>query len=90
MGWSERIIKDRNRQPFVPTGPAPRPLDVAEMRWLRELLADCLQSSRLSDWERDFVHGQRLNLQRLGVAAVLSDKQMGVLRKIEEKIHAAG
>lgn len=62
----------------------------ATRRWLGELLADCDRSPRLSPWERQVTGDLACRLIERGEALDLSERQMTVLKRIEEKIHAAG
>jgi hypothetical protein len=60
------------------------------VRWLDELCGDAERSGRLSAWERSFLADmQRIRREYRGRLA-LTEGQMGKLRQIEEKIHAAG
>jgi hypothetical protein len=58
--------------------------------WLRELLIDCDKSPRLTSWERVFVGDIGLRHAQFDVGLMISDPQMTILKKIEEKIHACG
>ena len=88
---------------IIETPPAPRVLrpagsiDVAEAepigrrsRWLNEILVDSEKSARLSAWERNFTEGLRRRFERHGTETLVSIAQMTTLRRIEEKIYAAG
>lgn len=59
-------------------------------RWLDGLLADCEASPRLTPWEMQFTGDVASRLIERGNTLDLSERQMQVLRRIEEKIHAAG
>jgi len=75
------------RGAYLPGGPT---MSAAQIAWLDELLADAARSPRPTLWERDFlasIAGQR---RRGGDALGLSENQLAALRRIEEKIHAAG
>ncbi len=58
--------------------------------WLKEFLADCAKSPRLSRWERDFVFNVGRRFDWFTSWLVITPKQMGILRRIEVKIHAVG
>jgi len=93
MGWSERApVYQRagNAAPREPRTPAEPELSPEMMAWLRELLTDCRKSPRVTGWTADFVGDIRLRFDRFGSRLRLSPKQMSLLQKIEEKIHAAG
>lgn len=65
-------------------------LDSDTLRWIQELLADAEDSPRVTEWERSFLGDVLARLAERGQALWLSDRQMAVLKRIEEKIHAAG
>jgi hypothetical protein len=90
MPWSERARR-RGGAPQEPAKAAPgMQLDPVRRRWLEGLLAACEKSGRLNSWEITFTAsiGSRLAIE--GDRMVLTEKQFGVLWKIEEKVHAAG
>ena len=59
-------------------------------KWLDELLADAADSARLTGWEGSFIGDVRDRLIEWGNALSISERQMEVLKRIEEKIYAAG
>ena len=59
-----------------------------QLAWVQEVLKDADACPRLTPWERSFVGSIREGVTRLGILAQFSEKQMAVLRKIEEKIYA--
>ena len=61
-----------------------------QVKWLNEFLTDSEKSGRLTDWERDFIYSLWDRFGRYGAATTISDAQWTVLRRLEEKIHAAG
>ena len=78
---------DRARRRGAATEPNLSPQQVA---WLTELLRDALASPRLNSWELGFIEGLDSRFRQYGAQLLLSEKQLVSLRKIEEKIHAAG
>lgn len=89
--WSARMVQDRygSREHRTRLAGGPQ-LNAQQIAWLLELIADCDKSARPTAWERNFVQDIASRLQQRGADLVLSDKQSDVLKKIEEKIHAAG
>ena len=61
-----------------------------QVKWLNEVLGDAEKSGRLTDWERDFIYSLWDLFGRYGAATTISSAQWTILRRIEEKIHAAG
>jgi hypothetical protein len=59
-----------------------------QLRWVQEILKDAESCPRLTDWERNFVANIQEGIGRLGILARFSDRQMAILRQIEEKIYA--
>jgi hypothetical protein len=74
----------------VAPAPVRHALTTKQVAWLAELLGDCQKSPRLSTWEGSFVSDVRQRFAESGMTLALSDRQMETLRKIEERIHAAG
>lgn len=62
----------------------------ATQAWLTEFLRDCDRSPRLNDFETSFVAGIGRRFAREHGELVITEAQWPVLRRIEEKIHAAG
>jgi len=60
--------------------------DDATPAWAREVLADALQSIRLTQWEEHFAADLSERLDS-GQNFQLSDKQIEVIRRIESKIY---
>lgn len=58
--------------------------------WLRELLGDAAACPRLSSWEETFVEDMQRRLDASQSSISVSDKQMNVLTRIEEKVYAVG
>jgi hypothetical protein len=64
------------------------PLDQKQHAWIDELLKDAEASTRLSDWEQQFMDDLRQRRALYGVAGLrLSDRQMNTLRRIEQKLY---
>lgn len=55
---------------------------------VKELMADAETCARLSQWEEEFCDSMRTKLLTYGENITLSDKQIEVLRRIEEKVYA--
>lgn len=57
--------------------------------WVSEVLQEAaLRPSRVSAWETEFMAGLRVRLVEHGARLRISEKQMAVLKQIEEKIYA--
>jgi hypothetical protein len=87
MGWSDRLMRERNREIA--------PLDAEHLTpqlvaWLDELLVDCAASPRPSAWERNFLENLAERYRQFRERTRITEAQMKVLRHIEEKIHACG
>lgn len=85
-GW--RII-DAPAQRELKPSPEEQPIGAAA-RWLKEVLTDADKSGRLSAFERDFVNGLRRRFDRSGAETKVTPAHVATLRRIEEKIYAAG
>ena len=59
-----------------------------EHRQLVEVLKDAESCARLSQWEEEFLDDMRGRVLTQGVDLAVSDKQWGVIRRIEEKVYA--
>ncbi len=55
---------------------------------VRELMKDAESCARLTQWEEEFCDTIRGNLLTRGEDLWLSDNQINVLRRIEEKVYA--
>jgi hypothetical protein len=54
---------------------------------VREILKDAESSTRLSDWEQNFLDDLRDRVLRYGDATRMSDKQMAVIDRIEQRLY---
>lgn len=63
-------------------------LDPARLKWLKELLDDCEHTTRLSEWEVNFMDDMRSRLLQYGERIRVSEKQLQVLERIEQKMYA--
>jgi hypothetical protein len=54
---------------------------------LEELLADAETCARLSNWERQFLDDIRDRFAEYGTRIKLSEKQLDVLERIENKVY---
>ena len=61
-----------------------------EVRKYREIVNDASASPRLSAWEKQFVANVSSKLEQYGIFIDLSEKQVEVLERIEQKIYATG
>ena len=52
-----------------------------------ELLHDAESTTRLSDWENEFLDSLRDRVVRYGADTVVSEKQWAVLKRIEAKLY---
>ena len=57
------------------------------VKWLRELCSDAENCARLSQWEEEFMDDMRGRVLVEGEMTRVSDKQMAVLQRIEEKMY---
>lgn len=85
-GW--RVIEPEAQHEAPPNAEA-QPIGAAA-KWLNEVLTDADKSGRLSGFERDFVNGLRRRFERSGTDTKVTPAQIATLRRIEEKIYAAG
>lgn len=55
--------------------------------WLKEILHDAESCARLTDWEENFLDDMRVKVMGYGSRTHVSERQMEVLKRIEEKIY---
>ena len=63
-------------------------LDDKTFAWLTEILADAETCARLTPWEDEFVADMQARVLVHKEDIRLSDNQMAVLRRIEEKVYS--
>lgn len=87
-----RRVRPTARQKAIAAGQLQMPdvLDLSEDQttWLEELLKDCESTTRLNDWEGNFVDGIRDRFLQHRERTRISPRQMEILRKIEAKVYA--
>lgn len=61
-------------------------------KFLAEFLLDARKSSKLNDWEKEFVRSISILFESCRIESVrdLSERQRDIVRKLEGKIHAIG
>ncbi len=65
-------------------------MDDRTFTWLQEVLRDAEACGRLTNWEDGFLSSLRDRVATYGASTAVSEKAMAVLKRIEEKIYAAG
>jgi hypothetical protein len=58
-----------------------------ELGRVQEILADAETTTRLSDWEQNFLDTLRERVLKYGDSTLVTPKQWTVIRRIEEKLY---
>lgn len=93
MSYAQRVARRGGSMPSASRREAAErgePLDAEALAKLRELLKDAETCGRLNNFEQNFLADRQAQLAQYGDDIRLSEKQRGVLRKIEEHVYACG
>ncbi len=63
-------------------------LEEKDMKLLQEIFTDAETTTRLSDWETNFIDDMRGRFLQYGASIRISDKQWATIKKIEERMYA--